>query len=149
MNELTTALKQCIANTFVMYYKAHSYHWNIEGIYFNEFHGFFGTLYEELHAAVDPMAEELRALGDYAPKTLSELYTFASAIETPLVGAQVESMVNSLLVTNGTVLTCLNKTFDLATTEKKQGLANFLADRIDVHEKHGWMLRSILKGNGQ
>ena len=66
--------KQAMANTFVMYFKAQSYHWNVEGINFPQLHEFFGDLYEELQGAVDPFAEQIRALGEYAPKNLDEVF---------------------------------------------------------------------------
>lgn len=130
-----------------MYFKAQAYHWNVEGALFSQYHDFFGELYGELHGSVDTMAEELRALDVYAPGSLEELYKSASVSEEPVFGTQVVVMLNNLLATNQKVLDCLNRCLALATARNKQGLANFLADRIDIHDKHAWMLKSSLKGN--
>jgi starvation-inducible DNA-binding protein len=76
MNELTTAIKVLLANATVMYYKAHQFHWNIEGIEFTQYHEFFGDLYTEVYGSIDPTAELLRKLDDYAPVSLDELFKF-------------------------------------------------------------------------
>jgi len=146
MDELVQSMKKCHANTFVMYFKTHGFHWNVEGINFPTYHSFFGDLYEELYSAVDPIAEEIRALGVYAPKSLGELYNNCTLTESDLVGDSVREMLTSLLIDNNQVLACLNESFALATTQNNQGLVNFLADRIDKHKKHGWMISSSLKG---
>lgn len=147
MDELKLSLKSCLANTFVMYFKTHGFHWNVEGIHFSQYHDFFGDLYEDLYGAVDPFAENLRKLGEYAPKSLTELYTSSTLSEnTFITGNNVKDMLNSLAMDNNEVINCLYKTFALATTANEQGLANFIAERIDTHKKHAWMITSSLKG---
>lgn len=147
MDELQASLKVSLANTFVMYFKTHGYHWNVEGTDFPEYHGFFGDLYDDLYGAVDPLAENLRKLGVYAPKSLTELFDATTLKENQsIVGNSVRDMLNSLEVDNKEVIDSLNKSFALATKANKQGLANFIAERIDTHEKHAWMLRASLKG---
>ena len=146
MDELQSALKICLGNTFVMYFQAHSYHWNVEGINFPQYHGFFGDLYEELFGAVDPIAEEIRALDAYAPISLTQLYKYATIEEDVVMPTDLHSRIQRLLDSNQIVLDSLNKTFELATTANKQGLADFVAGRIDIHNKHGWMLKASLKG---
>jgi starvation-inducible DNA-binding protein len=76
MNELTTAIKVLLANATVMYYKAHQFHWNIEGAEFTQYHEFFGDLYTDVYNSVDPIAELLRKLDDYAPVSLDELFKY-------------------------------------------------------------------------
>jgi starvation-inducible DNA-binding protein len=127
-----------------MYFKAQSHHWNVEGINFSQFHDFFGTLYEEVYSAVDPLAEELRALDSYAPRTISEIYEFKT-INEGNVSVTPQQMLQDLQIANDGVLESLNKSMEIAVRENKQGLADFLAGRIDVHNKHGWMIRSHLK----
>jgi starvation-inducible DNA-binding protein len=145
MNELEITAKVALANTFVMYFKAHSFHWNVEGKNFAEMHGFFGDFYDEVYGAVDTMAEEIRACGYYAPRSLNELYNYKTVVDINQA-TNVNEMLMDLVQANATTLESLNKLFDTLTTAKKQGFANFIADRIDAHEKHGWMLRSFLKG---
>jgi starvation-inducible DNA-binding protein len=145
MEELYTTLRIALSNTFMMYFRAHSYHWNVEGPNFSEYHKYLGKLYEELHDAVDPLAEELRALDQYAPISLTELYSFKIVMEDISKPEDARMMMANLLSDNNVVLEALNRTFKLANEYNKQGLADFIAGRIDVQEKHGWMLRSYLK----
>ena len=147
MEELEITLNICIANTFLMYFKAHSYHWNVEGSNFAEAHGFLGDMYEELYGAVDPMAEELRSLGDYyAPLSLAEIQEYGTIEEDTTKPEDFKAMLSNLQDANNKIADSLNKLFDLSTSHKKQGLADFAAGRLDAHAKHGWMLLSYLKG---
>lgn len=145
MNELEITSKIALANTFVMYFKAHSYHWNVEGKNFSEMHTFFGGIYEDLYGAVDPMAEEIRACGYYAPRSLNEIYQYKTVADINEATGTNE-MLMDLVQANAVTLESLNKLFDQLTEAKKQGFADFVSARIDAHEKHGWMLRSFLKG---
>jgi starvation-inducible DNA-binding protein len=145
MDDLIQEMKVSLATTFAFYLKAHGFHWNVEGPDFPQYHEFLGNLYEEAFGAVDPIAEHLRTLGAYAPAS------FLRYKELTLVSDEVNipapmSMMKKLTDDNQTIIEQLTKTQGLAEKNKKMGLANFLQDRIDAHEKHGWMLRSITKG---
>ena len=140
--------KQALADTFFMYFKAHSYHWNVEGKDFPQLHEFCGNLYDDLYGAVYPLAERIRALGEYAPRNLDEIYR-NKTIDGNNVGTSDRTMLADLLVANNETLSVLNKLFDELTSDKKQGFADFVASRIDAHNKHGWMLKSTLKGTGE
>lgn len=129
-----------------MYFKAHSFHWNVEGVHFSQYHDFFGDLYQELHSAVDPLAEEMRALGAYAPTTLTEMYSKKTVSEAGIVGNEVRVMLSMLQEDNEEIIKNLNEAFDMADQAGEQGLADFLAGRIDCHKKHGWMIRASLRG---
>lgn len=144
--EHVAALKVVLGNTFVMYFKAHSYHWNVEGSDFAQFHAFFGELYEELHGAIDPTAEQIRAAQDYAPFSMGDLYRMKTIEEDAARPDTVAAMIGNLLSANNEVLESLNKLFKAADAADEQGLADFAAGRIDIHKKHGWMLRSFMKG---
>lgn len=146
MEELKLVAKMVLADTFVMYFKAHTYHWNVEGDNFGEMHEFFGDLYEELHGAVDTIAEEIRALDEYAPISLMELYNYKHIAEDAAKPANAKAMLLNTGVSNQQVIESLNKLFQVATAANEQGLADFAAGRLDVHKKHGWMIRSYLKG---
>ena len=148
MNEAIVTAKICLANTFLMYYKAHAYHWNVEGMFFSQYHEFFGNLYQELYEAVDPLAEEIRALNEYAPKNIEELYK-VTTINNDNSASNVTEMLQDLQDANDKTIEGLNKLFDLLTKNKEQGFANFIADRLDAHKKHGWMIRSSLKKVGE
>jgi starvation-inducible DNA-binding protein len=145
MNELVAALRVAQANTFIMYFKLHSYHWNIEGIEFSQYHEFFGDIYDDVYSAVDPLSENLRKLDVAAPKSLMEMYDYKTITEDSDV-PDLDGMLANALSANNEVIASLNKVFALATTQNKQGLCNFIADRLDTHEKHGWQLRASLKG---
>lgn len=145
MDEMLISAKNVLADTFIMYFKAHTYHWNVEGKNFSEMHSFFGDLYEELHGAVDVIAEEIRALDEYAPISLMELYNSKTITEDSVKPSSSVEMLALLLVANNQVTNDLNNLFKAATAANKQGLADFAAGRLDVHAKHGWMLRSFLK----
>jgi starvation-inducible DNA-binding protein len=136
--------KQAMANTFVMYFKAQAYHWNVEGINFPQMHEFFGNLYEELQGAVDPFAEQIRALGEYAPKNLDEIFKLKT-IDGDNVATTASAMVADLLIANNQSIVTLNKLFGELDAAGEQGFADFVAGRLDAHKKHGWMLKSILK----
>ena len=131
---LNEMMKKVLADTFALYLKTHNYHWNIEGSNFPQYHEFFGKLYLELFASVDTIAEQIRALDSYAPGSFSRFQEL-SGIE----------MATKLLEDNEVVMASLSMTLQLATELDKQGLINFLANRIDIHSTHRWMLRSIIK----
>ena len=145
MDELIQEMKVSLATTFAFYLKAHGFHWNVEGPNFPQYHEFLGDLYEEVFGAVDPIAEHLRTLGSYAPASFlryKELSLVSDEVNIPAA----MSMMKKLTDDNATIIDQLTKTQATAEKNKKMGLANFLQDRIDAHEKHGWMLHSITKG---
>ena len=144
MDELIEQMKVTLASTFAFYLKTHGFHWNVEGANFPQYHEFLGNLYEEVFNAVDPIAEHLRTLQSYAPASFAR-YTDLSIVKDELNIPPAMSMMTKLLSDNQMLIDQLNKTQSLAESNKKMGLANFLQDRIDAHEKHGWMLRSITK----
>ena len=148
MDKLIASLKVALGNTFTMYFKAQSYHWNVEGMFFSQFHDFFGDIYEDVYGAVDPLAEELRKLDAYAPISLMEIYGYKTIMEDSSKPDTVTEMVINLLTANTEVLNCLTPLFDIATAEKQQGLANFIADRMDAHKKFEWQLQATLKNLG-
>lgn len=144
MDELIEQIKVSLASTFAFYLKAHGFHWNVEGANFPQYHEFLGDLWEEAFGAVDPLAEHLRTLNSYAPASFAR-YTELSIIKDELNIPPAMSMMVKLTADNASIINQLTKTQSLAEKNKKMGLANFLQDRIDAHEKHGWMLRSIIK----
>jgi starvation-inducible DNA-binding protein len=140
MNEARKAM----ADTFFMYQKAHSYHWNVEGINFPQLHTFFGDLYTELFGAVDPFAEEIRAQNEYAPRNIEEMYS-DKTVDCTNAANGAKDMVSDLAKTNDQVIISLNILFKKLESMEEQGFMDFVASRLDTHKKHGWMLRSILK----
>ena len=146
MEELVASLHIALGNTFVMYFKAHSYHWNVEGKDFAQYHGFLDDLYNELHDAVDPLSERIRVIGQYSPHSLKDLLASSTIDEDEDKPSTPDEMFTNLLDANDKVVDSLNKVFELANKNNKQGIANFIADRLDIHSKHAWFLKSLLKG---
>lgn len=144
MDELVQYLRECLANTFVMYFKAHQFHWNVEGPNFPQYHSFLGDLYEELHGAVDPIAEQIRTLDQYAPTSIAAMLAMSAVVES-LSTAQPREMFASLNNDNDIVLLTLTKAYQKAEELGQLGISNFLQDRLTAHEKHGWMLRATIK----
>ena len=144
METLRELMKKVLADTFAMYLKAHNYHWNVEGSNFPQYHEFFGNLYIELHGAVDPIAEQIRTLDSYAPGSFSRFKELTDIEDEVSVPMGVE-MARRLQSDNEIVLATLNMALKLAQQFEKPGLEDFLTGRIDIHNKHGWMLRSIAK----
>lgn len=144
MDTLVEMMKKVLADTFTMYLKAHNFHWNVEGSNFPQYHEFYGNLYEELHGAVDPIAEQIRALDSYVPGSMGRYLELTDIEEEVNVLSGVE-MARKLTIDNAMVINTLTMAFKLAETFEQHGLSNFLQDRIDIHKKHAWMLKSIQK----
>ena len=147
MEELVTALKILLANQTFMYYKTHSYHWNIEGIEFSQYHDFFGELYTDIYASTDPTAENIRKLDAYAPFKLSRFIEL-NEVGEPDVTSDPMMMSADLLMANDMVLTKLVDACDMATANRQHALANFFAERMDMHQRWHWMLTVSLKNIG-
>lgn len=148
MNELQAALKVVCANAFAMYFKAQTHHWNVEGLHFSEFHGFFSDIYSEVYGSIDPIAEQIRAVDGFAPFSLVDLMSASTVKENTMVLPTVRMMVADLMSANQQVTASLNTAFTMAQSQTNQGLMNFIADRLDRHAKHAWQLKSTLKNIG-
>lgn len=148
MDALKAALQVVIADNFLFYFRSHSYHWNVEGMFFNQLHDFFGDVYTDSWGALDVYVEELRKLGEYGPHSLMDLYNYKTATEDSMKPMTGTAMLANLLAANTQLLANLSHLFDLATAEKQQGLANFVADRMGTHKKYEWMIKSLLNVSG-
>ena len=141
---LLDELKKVHADAFTFYLKAHFYHWNVEGPDFPQYHVFLQNLYQEVFASVDTLAELIRTLDSYAPGTLTRLKELTTIEETDDV-PDAKTMMTRLLQENNILRASLLTAYTTADTTGEVGISNFLQDRIQAHEKHSWMLRSILK----
>jgi len=142
--ELINALTKVMADTFVMYYKAHSSHWNIEGPNFPQYHEFLNDLYTELWNSVDDIAEKIRQLGGYAPASLAELMSHTMVTENTGTYSDHEYLTR-LLDANNLVLASLLMAYKEAEAATEIGVSNFIQDRVMAHQKHGWMLKATTK----
>jgi starvation-inducible DNA-binding protein len=122
---------------------AHGYHWNVKGPEFTQFHDFFAELYEDAESAIDPTAENIRKLGYDAPFTLADFISL-SCLEVAPVGSDPMSMSKSLYQINQHIKACTVGAFNIANDINEQGIANFLAERIDMHDKWLWQLGTTI-----
>ena len=142
---LADNLKTLLATEYSWTIKLQFFHWNVEGPDFAQLHGFFAMLYEDVNDnAIDQTAEYIRTLDDYTPGSF-ERFMELSRISGQTKVPRARLMIEELLANNGQMIDLLNQCFDAAEAEDQQGIANFVAERIDAHGKHGWMLRSFLK----
>lgn len=139
---LPEVLLRLLSDSMGLYIKAHTAHWNVVGSDFEEYHALFGAIYEDLWEALDPLAENIRKLGSPVPLDVQSLVA-------PLIGAQGTDpggLAADLLKYNDALIPQIKDAFDVATAARSQGIANFLAERQDMHEKWSWQLSSSLKG---
>lgn len=144
MEELIQQMKVCQASVFALYLKTHNFHWNIEGPNFPQYHAFLENLYNELWLSVDAIAEHIRTLDSYVPGSLSR-FSALTVVEDEINIPTAVKMIRELEMDNKRVIAELRKANTLAEKNDCPGIANFMQDRIDVHFKHDWMLRSIGK----
>lgn len=145
MDELNKAVLVAFASEFSFYLKAHGFHWNVTGSDFFEYHGLFESIYDEVYDAIDPFAEKVRTLQVFVPASLSGL-SIVTQVEdcTDNPPPSKEEMVAELIDDSETLLQVLKTAYNLCGLYGKYGFENFLAERIDAHEKHLWMLRSSI-----
>lgn len=142
---LAEDLKTLLATTYAFALKAQNFHWNVEGPDFAQLHEFFGDIYSEVNDnAIDKIAEYIRTLDEYAPGSF-ERFSELTQIQGQLKIPRARLMIEELARDNGTIKEVLRRCFDTATQERAEGIANFIAERMDAHDKHGWMLKSFLK----
>lgn len=144
MDDLVQQMKVCLASTFAFYLKAHNFHWNVEGPNFPQYHELFSNVYEDAFGAVDAIAEQIRTLDAYAPGSMTRFSTL-SVIDEQLNIPEPRKMILELESDNRSLIALLSKTYMLAEKYNRLGLSNFLQDRIQTHEKQGWMLRATSK----
>ena len=144
METLIEQLKTILGTTFGLYFKAHSYHWNVEGPDFAQYHEFLGNFYESVYGNVDPIAEHLRALDSYAPVSLSRMLELSDIEEKDSIPTAL-SMIADLKTDNERYMTHLRAGIMAAEGANEPAVGNFLQDILDQPQKHGWMLRSFTK----
>jgi len=140
---IVDSVAEALSNVVVTYFKAHGFHWNVMGSDFAQFHDFFAEIYEDVYSSIDPLAEILRKMGSLAPYKLSEFMSM-SDVQDSSVGTNALAMVADLRVANSVTLESLVDAFDIANAQNEQGICNFIAERIDMHQKWNWQLTSYL-----
>ena len=144
MEQLIEQMKIILGTNFGLYFKAHTFHWNVEGPDFAQYHGFLGDFYEAVFDQTDSIAEHIRALGSYAPTTLARMMELSKvqdivAIPSPLI------MMSELAQDNDKYIMELRAGIAIADAADEPAVGNFLQDILDAHQKHGWMLKSFTR----
>ena len=140
---IADGLSRVLADTYTLYLKTHNYHWNVTGPMFNTLHLMFEEQYNELWIAVDLIAERIRSLGHPAPGSYAEFAALTSIAESDGVPA-AEEMLRDLVVGNEAVAKTAREVFEIADGASDQSTADLLTQRLQIHEKVAWMLRSML-----
>ena len=142
--EIADGLGRLLADTWVLYGKTHGFHWNVTGPMFTSLHAMFDTQYNELWDSLDEIAERIRALGLPAPFGDSTLTKLASIEEASSIPPAMD-MVKQLMTDHEAVARTARSVFEIADTANDQPSADLLTQRLQVHEKTAWMLRSLLQ----
>jgi len=141
---IAKGLSRLLADSYTLYLKTHNYHWNVTGPMFNTLHLMFEQQYTELALAVDAIAERIRALGVYAPgsyQAFSALTEIKEELDVPHAG----EMIRQLVIGQETVIRTARKIIKIAAKANDEPTADLLTQRMQIHEKNAWMLRSMLE----
>jgi starvation-inducible DNA-binding protein len=141
---LAEQLAHLLADVTTFGFLAQGYHWNVKGLTFHQFHDFFAEIYSDVDSAIDPLAENIRKLGYDAPYLITDFVELTCIVRQERELGDPVSMVESLARVNQGVLLCYEQAFGIADACNEQGIADFLAGRIDMHKKWQWQLKSTL-----
>jgi starvation-inducible DNA-binding protein len=144
MEQLIEQLKVILGTNFGLYLKAHNYHWNIEGNNFPQYHSFLDNFYNSVFEQTDNIAEHIRALNAYAPGSFTRFIEL-SAVEEATTVPDALTMMTNLKNDNDKYIMQLRAGIVVADAAGEPAVSNFLQDLLGTHQKHGWMLRSIVK----
>ena len=140
---IVKGLSRLLADSYTLYLKTHNYHWNVTGPQFNTLHLMFEAQYTELAMAVDTIAERIRALGAPAPGSY-RAYSELTAIEEEDSVPTAENMLKNLVAGQEQVIRTAREVFTTADAANDQPTADLMTERMQIHEKTAWMLRSML-----
>ena len=141
--QITDGLARLLADSYTLYLKTHNFHWNVEGPMFNALHAMFMTQYTELWNALDEIAERMRALGAYAPGSYTQFHELSKVKESTTVPPAMK-MVEDLLLGHEIVAQTARAVFPAAEEAHDEATCDLLTQRLQIHEKTAWMLRSLL-----
>ncbi len=142
---IAQGLSRLLADTYTLYLTTHNFHWNVTGPMFNTLHQMFMQQYTELWNAVDPIAERIRSLGHWAPGSYGQFAALAAIADAPPTPPKALEMARILQQGHEAVARTAREVFPLAAKADDQPTADLLTQRLDVHEKAAWMLRSLLE----
>lgn len=139
-------LNRLLADSYLLYLKTQNYHWNVTGKMFQSLHTLFETQYQEQAVAIDVIAERIRALGEYAPGSFAA-FSKVSSIKEETTIPTAEQMIHSLVQGNEAVVTTAREIVALADGCEDDVTTDLMIERMQVHEKNAWMLRSLITHN--
>ena len=142
--DIAEGLKKLLADTYTLYLKTHNFHWNVTGPMFQTLHLMFETQYTELASAVDVIAERIRSLGSPAPGTYKQ-YAELSSIKEDEGVPKAQDMIRLLVEGQESVVRTARSLYPSAEKALDEATADLLTQRIQLHEKTAWMLRSLLE----
>jgi starvation-inducible DNA-binding protein len=141
---IAQGLSRLLADSYTLYLKTHNFHWNVTGPMFNTLHLMFETQYTELALAVDLIAERIRALGYPAPGSYADFAKLSSIKDAQGV-PKAEDMIRELVAGQEAVVRTARAVFPAVEKASDEPSADLLTQRMQVHEKNAWMLRSLLE----
>ena len=133
-----------MAEAYVLYHTIHGFHWNLKGPDFYEYHKFYDELVDDIYESIDPIAENIVKLGGVAPFVMSELASSSSIEQVGLISEDPIELARKFLEMNTQYIDNIKKAFIIANGSNEQGVANFIAERIDQHQKWNWFLKASL-----
>jgi starvation-inducible DNA-binding protein len=142
-SNVVMVLRPLLADVYSMVIQAQGAHWNVKGADFSQYHELFGEIYEDVNGSVDPIAESMLKLGADAISSLTEMQA-ARTTTDKVGGSDPMVLAAGLAAVNDDVLMRVQNAFDVANAANEQGIANFLAERVDMHQKWRWQLRSSI-----
>ena len=142
---IAKGLNKLLADTYTLYLTTHNFHWNVTGPMFNTLHLMFMGQYTELWNAVDPIAERIRALGFPAAGSYGQFASTSSVPDVPADPPKAIEMIRILVAGHETVARTARELFTVVDEVSDQPTADLLTQRLDIHEKTAWMLRSLLE----
>jgi starvation-inducible DNA-binding protein len=142
--EIVRGLSTLLADTYTLYLKTHNFHWNVQGPMFQPLHQLFEDQYTELATAVDEVAERIRALGEFAPASYAA-FSKLTSVKEAAGPTKSQDMIRQLLEGHEIVARSASNALPAAEKAGDQGTLDLLTQRLRVHEKTAWMLRSFLE----
>lgn len=143
---IADGLSRLLADTYTLYLTTHNFHWNVTGPMFNTLHDMFMIQYTELWNAIDLIAERIRSLGHMAPGSYAQFNELASIADAPSEPPKAMDMVAILVSGHEAVARTARSIFSAAEAASDEPTSDLLTQRLTVHEKTAWMLRSLLEG---
>ncbi|MEM9172363.1 MAG: Dps family protein [Pseudomonadota bacterium] len=141
---IAAGLSRLLADTYTTYLKTHNFHWNVTGPMFATLHTLFETQYTEMASAVDDIAERIRALGEPAPGSYAA-FAALSSVEEETGSPGATQMIEQLVIAQETIARTARDVMPLADKANDEPTADLLTQRMQLHEKNAWMLRSLLE----